>query len=314
MKKSRPKQVYTITHLRNWTEATQRVSPPIRLAVIGDPVAHSLSPELQNAALRECGIDMQYTRLQLRAEDLGEGISLIRKLGLIGLNVTLPHKEHVLGLLDEIDPNAEQVEAVNTVVVRDGKLIGFNTDGVGFSRAVREVFSVDLRDLRVLLLGAGGAAQAIAFECARENCERLVIANRTRAKADRLVQKLQHFFAGPRVLGPVARLQTIGWDESDLRMQIPHTDLLVNATPLGLRQSDQSPVPARLLAPHLIIYDTVYGPARTALLAAATGAGARGSNGASMLLHQGTQAFELWFGREAPLPVMRSALNTALSG
>jgi shikimate dehydrogenase len=263
--------------------------------------------------LREYGIDMQYARLHLRGEDLAEGITLIRQLGFFGFNVTLPYKEKVRDLLDQLDPNAQQVEAINTVIVQGEKLIGFNTDGAGFSRAVREVFSVDLRDLRVLLLGAGGAALAIGFECARENCERLVVANRTRPKADRLVQKLQPFFAGPRVLGPVARLQATDLTEADLRMQIPHTDLLVNATTLGLERAHQSPVPARLLAPHLMIYDTIYGPTRTGLLVAATEAGARGSDGTSMLLHQGARAFELWFGREPPLPVMRAALNAALS-
>ena len=313
MKKQRPKQVYSIADLQKWDEATHGVSPPIRLAVIGDPVAHSLSPEMQNAALRECGIDMQHTRLHLRREDLGEAVALIRQSGFVGFNVTLPHKEEVRDLLDQIDTTAEPIGAINTVINRSGKLIGFNTDGAGFSRAVREVFSVDLRDLRVLLVGAGGAAQAIAFECARENCERLVVANRTRAKADRLVQKLQPFFTGPRVLGPVARLQSTGLTETDLRAQVPHTDLLVNATPLGLEHARQSPVPARLLAPHLMVYDTVYGPTRTPLLVAASDAGARASNGASMLLHQGARAFELWFGREAPLPVMRLALNAALS-
>ena len=312
-KKQTPKQIYTITDLRKWDEATHGVTPAIRLAVIGDPVAHSRSPEIQNAALRECGIDMQYARLQLRSEDLAEGVTLIRQLGFIGFNVTLPHKEQVRGLLDEVDPTVDQVEAVNTVIARDQKLIGFNTDSAGFSRAIREVFSVDLRDLRVLLLGAGGAAMAIGFECARENCERLVIANRTRAKADRLVQKLQPFFVGPRVLGPVARLQATGLNEADLRMQIPHTDLVVNATSLGLEPAHQSPVPARVLAPHLMIYDTVYGPTRTGLLAAAADAGARGADGTSMLLHQGARSFELWFRREAPLPTMRSALNSALS-
>ena len=313
MKKQSPNEVYTITDLQDWPEATKRVKPPIRLAVIGDPVAHSLSPELQTAALQECGIDMQYTRLHVRADDLADAIKLIRQIGFVGFNVTLPHKENVLGLLDEIDPVAEQIGAVNTIAAGNDKLTGFNTDGVGFSRAVREAFSVDLRDLRVLLVGAGGAAQAIAFECGRENCERLVIVNRTRAKADRLVQKLRHFFTGPRVLGPVARLQAIGWDEVELRAQIPHTDLLVNATPLGLERSDRSPVPAHLLAPHLMVYDTVYGPTRTPLLTAAMNAGARGADGGSMLLHQGARAFELWFGRDAPLIAMRSAINAALS-
>src|SRR5438874_12941871 len=131
MKKDRVKQIYDLADLRNWADATKRVNPPIRLAVLGDPVGHSLSPEIHNAALRECGIDMQYARLHIRPEDLSDAIKVIRQSGFAGFNITLPHKEHVLDLLDEIDPNAQPIEAVNTVIVRDEKLIGFNTDGIG---------------------------------------------------------------------------------------------------------------------------------------------------------------------------------------
>ena len=185
---------------------------------------------------------------------------------------------------------------------------GFNTDGRGFARAIREEFSVDLRDLRVLVLGAGGAARAIAFQCARENCERLVIANRTFAKATALADELRDFFTGPRVLGPVARLQAVAWEEAAFRFQIANVDLIVNATPLGLNHTDAAPIPARLLAPHLMIYDTVYAKQHTPFVSAAMEAGARAANGLSMLLHQGALAFEIWFGREAPIDVMRAAL------
>jgi shikimate dehydrogenase len=313
MSKQELREVYSISDLRAWSKIAGAITPPIRLAVVGDPVAHSLSPQLQNAALGECGVDMQYTRLQVPPNELEEALGLLRKNEFVGANLTLPHKEQALRWLDQIDAQAQEVGAVNTIVVRDEKLIGFNTDGVGFARAIREGFSVDLRDLRVLLLGAGGAGQAIAFECARENCERLVVANRTRSKAEQLVQKLQPFFAGPRVLGPVARLQALGCTESDFRAQIPHTDLIVNATPLGLRPLDPPPIEARLLEPHLMIFDTVYGPGSTPFVTAAKEAGARPIDGRSMLLHQGARAFELWFGREAPLGVMRTTLDQALS-
>ena len=185
---------------------------------------------------------------------------------------------------------------------------GFNTDGRGFSRAIREEFSVDLRDLRVLVLGAGGAARAIALQCARENCERLVIANRTFEKAKALAEELRDFFAGPKVLGPVPRLQAIPWEEAAFRFQIANLDLIVNATPLGLNRADASPLPARLLAPHLMIYDTIYSNHRTPFVSAAIEAGARAANGLSMLLHQGALAFEIWFGRDAPIDAMRKAL------
>ncbi|HXP35525.1 MAG TPA: shikimate dehydrogenase [Chthoniobacterales bacterium] len=303
-KKKSAKEVYTLADLRNWRE----VDPAIRLGVFGDPVGHSLSPQMQNAALKHCKIDMQYARFQISPNELRGAIDLIRKLEFIGVNLTIPHKISALELLDVADDNIKRIGAVNVIKAEDGKLRGFNTDGRGFARAIREEFSVDLRDLRVLVLGAGGAARAIALQCAKENSERLVIANRTFEAAQKLAGRLRDFFAGPKVLGPVARLQAIPLEETAIRFQIGHIDLVVNATPVGLNRGDPSPIPARLLAPHLMVYDTIYSAERTPFVSAAIEAGARGANGLSMLLHQGALAFEIWFQREAPIEVMRKAI------
>lgn len=314
MKKKRAalKDVYTLADLQSW----QDVDPPIRLGVFGDPVAHSLSPQMQNAALKHCQIEMQYVRFQISPDELREALKLIRDLKFVGVNLTVPHKIAALKLVDDLEESAKSIGAVNAIKIdpsrvggaNNGKLHGLNTDGKGFARAIREEFVVDLRDLRVMILGAGGAARAIATQCAKENCERLVIANRTLENGKKLADELRDFFAGPRVLGPVARLQAIAWDEAAFRFQIGNVDLIVNATPLGLNRSDPSPIPARLLAPHLMVYDTIYSERRTPFVSAAVEAGARGANGLSMLLHQGALAFEIWFGREAPLDVMRKAL------
>jgi len=306
-KSASAKEAYRLADLQDWSKATQDVDPPIRLGVFGDPVAHSLSPQMQNAALKQCQIDMQYVRFQISPDELREALKLIRDLKFVGVNLTVPHKIAALKLVDDLEESAKSIGAVNAVK-NNGKLHGLNTDGKGFARAIREEFVVDLRDLRVMILGAGGAARAIAMQCAKENCERLVIANRTLEKGKKLADELRDFFAGPRVLGPVARLQAIAWDEAAFRFQIGNVDLIVNATPLGLNRSDPSPIPARLLAPHLMVYDTIYSERRTPFVSAAVEAGARGANGLSMLLHQGALAFEIWFGREAPLDVMRNAL------
>ena len=306
-KSASAKEAYRLADLQDWSKATQDVDPPIRLGVFGDPVAHSLSPQMQNAALKHCQIDMQYVRFQIAPDELREALKLIRDLKFVGVNLTVPHKIAALKLVDDLEESAKSIGAVNAVK-NNGKLHGLNTDGKGFARAIREEFVVDLRDLRVMILGAGGAARAIAMQCAKENCERLVIANRTLENGKNLADELRDFFAGPRVLGPVARLQAIAWDEAAFRFQIGNVDLIVNATPLGLNRSDPSPVPARLLAPHLMVYDTIYSERRTPFVSAAVEAGARGANGLSMLLHQGALAFEIWFGREAPLDVMRAAL------
>src|SRR5205814_9558231 len=303
MKKKRAivKEVYTLADLKDWRE----VDPPIRLGVFGDQVAHSLSPQMQHAALKHCKIDMQYARFHVRANELRSALHFLRELDFVGVNLTVPHK---IATFVQIDETVTRVGAVNTIRIRDKKLIGSNTDGEGFLRAIRSEFSVDVRDLRVMVIGAGGGTgHAIAWQCALENCERLVLVNRTLEKAIALVDGLRPFFAGPRVLGPAARLEAVPWDEAALRAQLAHVDLIVNATPLGMNPSDQAPVPTRLLAPHHMVFDAVYGPSKTELVRAADEAGARGANGLSMLLHQGALSFSIWFDRDAPIDVMRAA-------
>jgi len=305
---------FTLADLQTWRDVSKNVKPPIRLGVFGDPVAHSLSPQIQNAALNVCKTELQYARFHIRANELRTALILLRELDFAGINLTVPHKIAACSQVDEMDERARRSGVVNTIRIREAKLIGTNTDGEGFVRAIREQFSVDLRDLRVLLLGAGGGTgHAIAWQCALENCERLVLVNRTFEKAKALVEQLRPCFAGPRVLGPAARLQAIEWNETAMRGQMADIDLIVNATPLGLNPSDSSPVPARLFLPHHIVFDAVYGPLKSRFIRAANDAGARGANGLSMLLHQGALAFEFWFDQEAPLDVMRKAITGPVS-
>ena len=309
MEKNQTTERYTLADLENWSAVAGDLDPPIRLGVFGDPIAHSFSPQMQNAALHACGIDMQYARFHIRVNELRSALLFLRKLGFVGINLTVPHKIAAFMQIDEADESATRTGAINTIRVRDEKLIGSTTDGEGFLRAIRNEFSIDLSDLRVMIIGAGGGTgRAIAWQCALENCERLVLINRTLEKANALAQQLRPFFAGPRVLGPTARIETAAWDESTMRSQLADIDLIVNATPLGMNPSDPSPVPARLVAPHHIVFDCVYGSSETALLRATDEAGARGANGLSMLLYQGARSFSIWFDREAPIKAMRTAL------
>lgn len=303
------KAVFELSDLENWEKATRGIPGPIRLGLVGDPVAQSLSPRMQNAALAKSELDLQYAPFQIAANKLVEGFALFRRLNFIGLNLTVPHKLAALPLVDEVDESARKIGAINTVAFRDGKAFGWNTDAPGFLAAIRDAFSVDLRDLRILLLGAGGGAgRAIAWQCAREHCERLVLVNRTFESGQALAHELAGYFSGARVLGPEARLEAVHWEENALRRQIERTDLVVNATTLGWKQSDPLPLPRSLLAPHLMIYDLVYRETPTSLLAAAADSGARGADGLTMLLHQGALAFERWFDRPAPVEAMRSAI------
>jgi shikimate dehydrogenase len=309
MKKLQTTQRYTLADLEKWREIARDIDPHIRLGVLGDPVAHSLSPDIQNAALRACEIDAQYARFHIRANELRSALRFLRNLDFAGVNLTVPHKIAGFVQVDEADESASRAGSVNTIRVRDNKLIGSNTDGEGFLRAIRSEFSVDLRDLRVMIIGAGGGTgRAIAWQCALENCERLVLVNRTVEKANALAERLCPFFMEARVLGPVARLEAIAWEESAIRMQLADTDLIVNATSLGMNSSDPAPIPARLLAPHHMVFDCIYGASKTALLHAAEQSGARSANGISMLLHQGALSFSIWFDREPPVEAMRKAL------
>jgi shikimate dehydrogenase len=309
MKKLQTTQRYTLADLEKWREIARDIDPPIRLGIFGDPVAHSLSPDIQNAALRACEIDAQYARFHIRANELSSALRFLRNLDFAGVNLTVPHKIAGFAQVDEADESASRAGSVNTIRVRDNKLIGSNTDGEGFLRAIRSEFSVDLRDLRVMIIGAGGGTgRAIAWQCALENCERLVLINRTVEKANALAERLCPFFMEARVLGPVARLEAIAWEESAIRMQLADTDLIVNATSLGMNSSDPAPIPARLLAPHHMVFDCVYGASKTALLHAAEQSGARSANGISMLLHQGALSFSIWFDREPPIEARRKVL------
>jgi shikimate dehydrogenase len=309
MKDMQTTQRYTLADLENWDDVASDIDPPIRLGVFGDPVAHSLSPDMQNAALRACEIDAQYARFHMRPNELRSALRFLRNLDFVGVNLTVPHKIAGFAQIDEADEFASRAGSVNTIRLRDKKLVGSNTDGEGFLRAIRAEFSVDVRDLRVMIIGAGGGTgRAIAWQCALENCERLVLVNRTLEKANAIRERLRPFFMEPRVLGPAARLEAIAWEESAIRMQLADTDLIVNATPLGMNSSDPAPVPARLLAPHHMVFDCVYGPSKTALLRAAEQAGARSANGISMLLHQGALSFSIWFGGDPPIEAMRKAL------
>lgn len=285
------------------------LEPPARLAVFGDPVAHSRSPGFHNAALKACGIAAQYVKIHVRPEELPRALRALPEAGFLGTNVTIPHKAGALAVVDAADDYARRSGAVNTVVVEGGRLTGFNTDGPGLMRALREEFSVDLRDLRVLLLGAGGGAgRAIAVQCALEGCERLVLVNRTVEKATALAAELAPLFRTDRLIGPIERIQAIPHDERMLREQLEHTDLVINASSVGMKRTDPALIPAALLTPNLMIYDTVYAAGDSRLIEDGRNAGARVANGLSMLLHQGALAFEIWFNRAAPLAVMRAAL------
>ncbi len=302
------KPVCDLRDLENWETVTRGISPPIRLGVLGDPVAHSLSPQMQNAALEASGMEMQYARFKISPNELKVALERMRQLGFVGCNLTVPHKTVAIGLVDEVDARARQIGAINTIAFQKQKSLGWNTDGPGFYHAISETFRVELRDLNVLILGAcGGAGRALTWECVLAGCPRLILANRDLRKAQNLVREVVGHLA--RGDDRKERLMAIPWEDRVLAPELTRADLLVHATPLGLNPSDPLPVPARLLRPELMVYDLNYAARLSPLLRAAETAGARGANGLTMLLHQGALAFEHWFNQPAPFDVMRAALQ-----
>jgi shikimate dehydrogenase len=279
--------------------------------VIGHPIVKSMSRIFQNAAFRHLNIPSQYYALDVAPEQLADTVSMLKKMDFGGFNITMPHKTAVIPFLDAVEGPAKLISAVNTVHNRDGRLIGYNTDAEGWVRAVREEFSADVRDLQIMILGAGGAGRALAFQAALEKCPRLVLVNRTHQKAVELVRELAPHFKDDRLEGARPRLQALPWDEELIREELQNIDLLVNATSFGFKAEDPSPLPARVLWPHLLVYDIVYHKNSTRLVEAAQQVGARAAHGLSMLLHQGALAFTIWTGQSAPLEIMRRSLLDA---
>ena len=300
---------FTLADLEARAGGRGPIPPEVRLAVLGSPVEHSLSPVMHNAALEALGSPVCYAKIECPPEHLAEAVEAARRADFLGLNLTIPHKFEALKLCSELDDTARQLGAVNTLLFDGTRTAGFNTDGPGLVRAIREVFSFDLRDLRVMVLGAGGGAgSAAALQCALEKCPRLVLVNRTENKAHDIARRVTELLHTDRLEGPEDPVTVIPLEESALREQLTRTDLVINATSLGMKRTDPRLIPAAILTPDLMVYDMVYRPSVTRLLEDAKNAGARTANGLSLLLHQGALSLEIWLNRPAPLDVMRAAL------
>ena len=305
---------FSFDDLRARAEEAGPIPKEVRLAVLGSPVEHSLSPGMQNAALEAIGSDIRYAKIECPQEKLSESVSFARQAGFLGLNLTIPHKFEALKLCTELDDTARQLGAVNTLLFDGSRTAGFNTDGPGLVRAIRESFSFDLRDLRVMILGAGGGAgSAAALQCALEKCPRLVLVNRTEEKAHEVARRAFQLLHTDRLEGPEDRVTVIPLEDAALQEQLTRTDLVINASSSGMKRTDPRLIPPAIITPDLMVYDMIYRPAVTRLIEDARAVGARTANGLSMLLHQGALSLEIWLNRPAPLDVMREALTKAAS-
>jgi shikimate dehydrogenase len=272
--------------------------------LIGDPVEHSISPQMLNSAFESLNLDYVYVAMKVKKTELANAINGVRALGLHGLNITIPHKVEVMKHIDSADKLALEIGAVNTILNRNGRLFGFNTDGIGAVRAIEES-GTSLEGKKVVLVGSGGAARAIAFSISRR-IDGLTILNRRVERARGLALDLMKKRKSKVIFG--------GLSEQTLRRELSNARILINATSVGMFPSiSRSVVDSSLLRKDLTVFDIVYNPLETRLLREASSVGARTVNGIGMLVHQGAEAFRLWTGKDAPVEHMRKVALKELS-
>ncbi len=271
--------------------------------IFGHPVGHSLSPLMHNSAFEKLNLDCVYVAFDIDPEVLGSATSAIRTFGIRGVNVTIPHKEKIISFLDAISPEATLTGAINTIVNDNGKLTGYNTDVGGFLRAIKDDLEINPKGLRVFLLGAGGAARAVLTALSMKGAKEIYIINRTLEKAVSLASAFKKHF-------PQIPIFPYSLDDSQaVGKSIKSSDLLVNATSSGMEGINSINLKLELLPKKSKIYDLVYKPRETGLVKNGKTLGLRASGGLSMLLYQGAESFELWTGENAPIHVMRQAIE-----
>ncbi|MFE5319988.1 shikimate dehydrogenase [Paenibacillus sp. NPDC056579] len=277
-------------------------SHTIMYGVFGDPIRHSKSPIMLNRAFEETGINAAYAAFHILPDQLKDAVAGIRALQFRGVNVTIPHKVEVMDYMDEIDESARVIGAVNTIVNDNGRLTGYNTDGIGYVRSLKEETGIDLKGKKVLMLGAGGAARGVGYALAKEGASHIYISNRTVEKADELAETLSGFTS------------TSGMGSDRVADVVDEVSLIVNITPAGMHPNvDTVPMDTSLIKDHLVVSDTVYNPLVTKFLREAKERGAVIHPGLGMFIYQGAYAFEYWTGVPAPIAAMRQVVEQSFT-
>jgi shikimate dehydrogenase len=280
-----------------------------RAGVIGHPLGHSISPAVFQAAFDSAGIDARYDAWPVAPDDLEAKMNELRMDDVLGANVTIPHKETVIPFLDRVDERAQQIGAVNTIVNDGGQLVGHNTDISGFARSLKEDAGFDPKQKRTAIIGAGGAARAVALALVEGGATLIYVTGRSVRRIDKLVADLRP------LTSPGITLTWCYYMDGVYQRLLPDVDLLVNCTPVGTKTSDtngRSPVDAEYLPSKGIVFDLVYNPPETPLLKSATECGAKAVSGLGMLVYQAADSFRLWTGKDAPVEKMMGAGKVAL--
>lgn len=270
------------------------------IGLLGYPLGHSISPVMQNAAFESKNINNLYIPVEVKKEDLADVVKAMSKMNFAGFNVTIPYKIEVMNYLDEIDDLAKSIGAVNTVVIKDGKLKGYNTDGIGFLRSLEGELSLSVTGKNIFILGSGGAARAISMTLAMNKANRLYICNRTFERAEGLVRDINSKYGNVAISIPMLRQK--------MEEAITDAEILINATSVGTYPNiDEIPIDKELLNGNFAVCDVVYNPKKTKLLQEAEKLGCKTMSGLGMLIYQGAYAFEIWTGVKAPVETMFEA-------
>ncbi|MGV9171377.1 MAG: shikimate dehydrogenase [Promethearchaeia archaeon] len=273
------------------------------LCLIGHPVEHSFSPIMHNPALKELDLDYVYTAFDVHPSDLEKAVNGVRALNIQGCNITIPHKETIIPFLDEIDPLAAKIGAVNTIKNENGKLIAKNTDSIGGKKALKEAGCV-ISDRKVAFFGAGGACRALSFVLA-EDAKEIVIFNRTVSRGKNLAEELQKKMD--------IKAKGLALDDQSIEKELKDSDILVNTTPIGMHPDvAESPIVKEILHRDLFVFDVIYNPIKTKLLKDAEQIGCKTLGGLDMLVYQGALGFEWWTGHTPNISLMKTALKKHL--
>jgi shikimate dehydrogenase len=277
------------------------------VGLFGFPVRHTASPAFQNAGFRAAGLDWIYLPFEVQPADLGGAIEGIRSLGFRGINLTIPHKQAVVEYVDELSPEAEITGAVNTIDIREGRLKGYNTDGGGFRRSIKEESGIDLSRKSIFVMGAGGAGRGVAIQAGLAGAREISVCDQDEERSRSVAEVIED-----KVRAGVGRF--VPFQDAAIREVLERCEVFIDATPLGMKPDDLTCIDPDWLAPSTFVYDLVYNPPETPLIRAAKERGCRTQNGLGMLLYQGCIAFEIWTGVAAPVAAMRSALEDAVFG
>lgn len=271
--------------------------------VIGYPIAHSMSPDMHNDSFKHLGIQAMYLPFAVRPEDLQDAIKGMKAIGIQGFNVTIPHKTDIMPFLDKIDSLAAEIGAINTVKLEGGEYVGYNTDGLGFVKGIKEQLQSSLADQKVLIVGAGGAARGIYYSLLQEGARHVDIANRTISKGEQLIA------------GKTSETKSVVFSIAEAEKILSEYTLIINTTSIGMHPNiNESPLSLKNMKPLALVSDIIYNPLQTKLLKEAANKGALIQNGIPMFVHQGALAFQLWTGKQPDTERMRKIVLTKLGG